>query len=155
MLIKQIYGQYMAIGGETTEIYDRWLSLFNWNGLNGELLELSENFKYFLIEESKYIHTRAVVFCCHWPYSYKGKSGNFIFKLATLKAKKELDSIKLENFLTGAELIENNEFSTGWIPNSLDSLNNDGIIFKEYNTMNGSIVQKDKLELNKPAHYTP
>ncbi len=150
MLIRQIYGNYQAIGGTTEEIYDRWLSLYNWNGLNGELLELSDNFKYFLIEEVKYIHTRAVVFCCHWGWSYKGKPGKLIFGLASIKARKELDSIKVENFLTGAESIENNEFSTGWIPNSLDSLNSDGIIFKEYRTFNGAIKQNDKIELNKP-----
>lgn len=124
MLIKQIYGQYLAIGGETQEINPRWLSLFNWGALNGELIPLSEQFGYFLIEEENYLWGRAVAFSNNWQnYWIKTHNGRMIWKLSELRAKKELDNIKFETFLTGAESIESNEFSTGWIPHSLDSIN--------------------------------
>lgn len=145
MLIRQIYGNYLAIGGETTEVYPRWLSLFNWGALNGELIPLSEKFGYFLIEEDNYLRGRSVAFANNWSnFWIKTHNGRLIWKLSKIRAQKELEIIKLENFLTGAELIQNNEYETGWIPNSLESLNLEKFRFEA-----GEVKPNDKIQFNK------
>lgn len=148
MLIRQIYGNYIAIGGETLEIYPRWLSLFNWGALNGELMALSDNFGYFLVEEERYLWGRSTAFANNWfNFWIKTHNGKMIWKLCKIRAKKELEEIKLENFLTGAETIENNEFITGWVPNSLESTNLDKFEFQFGETKGAEKIQfnKDKI----------
>jgi len=114
MLIRQMYGQYLAIGGKTNDIYPIWLSLYNWGALNGELITISEEFGYFLIEEYNYIWGRSTAFANNWfNFWIKTHNGRLIWKLCEIKAKKELNEIKFETFLTGAETLESNEFNTG------------------------------------------
>ncbi len=148
-MIKQIYGQYLSIGSKVKEIYPIWLSLYNWNALNGELMYLSDDFGYFLVEENNFLKGRATAFANNWSnYWLKTHNGKMLWKLAKIKAKKELDSIKFENFLTGAETIENNEFMTGWLPNSLTSTNLDKFEFQMGETKANEKIQfnKDKIE---------
>lgn len=131
MILKTIFGMYYALGSNPKEIIGPYLSCWNFGGINGELLDLGEPniFQYFLTTKEAYINARSKNLAFHWPHKYKGKRGG-CFKLCKIKAEKEFNSFKEENFLTN-ETFENNEFSTGWIPRSLELINLEKVSYQE------------------------
>lgn len=115
MLIKQEYGPYFAIGGNQTEIYPLWLSLFNWGGTNGEIMWMADDFGYFLIERGKYFKGRISAFCNnHEKFWLNTHNGKLIYKLALFKTQKEWDNIRGELFLNHNFYDQEFEHSLEW-----------------------------------------
>ena len=108
MLIKQVFGSFWAISGLTKEIYNLHLSLFNWGAINNpNLLEIGNDFKYFLVRYDDYLKFRTMAFASNWQnYWIKTKNGKMIYKLAKLKAQREFDLIKEEIFLNHSHYSE-------------------------------------------------
>lgn len=107
----------MCIGGKPEEIAPLWLSVYNWGGCNGELLDFgdSEIFQYFYVTRKSYMRARSAAFINNWPMQgqYKGKRGGAcLYKLCQLKAKKELDNMETYNFLATRDRIEPYNFGT-------------------------------------------
>ncbi|MEK6882083.1 MAG: hypothetical protein AABY22_20875 [Nanoarchaeota archaeon] len=80
MLIKQVFGSFWAISGLTKEIYNLHLSLFNWGAINNpNLLEIGNDFKYFLVRYDDYLKFRTMAFASNWQnYWIKTKNGKMI-----------------------------------------------------------------------------
>ncbi len=96
----------VMVGGDTKNIYSLWLSLFNWGGITEELHDLGnpEVFRYFNIDISRYVRTRAVAFSVSWKDRWlKTKNGKLIWALSKKKAELELNNIKEEQFIFGRD----------------------------------------------------
>jgi hypothetical protein len=95
MIIRTKCGEFLAIGGPPEEINPLFLSLYNWGGLDRELLNLGlpQNFVYFLIRPEHFVYYRAVAFC-NSEVNKKKTEGFIVWDSAVLKANEELDSLR-------------------------------------------------------------
>ena len=127
MIFKHIgYGAKIALGGSFKEINDLHYSVYNWNGTDSFLLELSDDFFYFLVEWERYYFARVQAFCNNWemfwPDNNKKQIGG-VFNLACEKALNEFNSFKSEEFLKNYSVPGDVFYSVGELDQNLDKIN--------------------------------
>ena len=100
-LVKCLFGDFIAIGGQPESLRPLHNSLYNFGGLNTtELLDLgsSDTFQYLLVTEARYILARRKNMIINMEMKYKNRK--LPWKITQIRAQKEFNSIKEENFLS-------------------------------------------------------
>jgi len=129
-IIKQKHFNTIYLGGPKNEIETLNFSLYNFNQrFNSDLIEMSDDFFYFITTEKDYIKARArnIHFNCKLDFDTGDKRKNFLStlkvrRICNQKAKKEFDGIKEESFVVPYES-SFNEYSFGKIVNKLSEVN--------------------------------
>lgn len=112
-LIKCRFGEFWSVAGRPENLQPLDFSLYNFGGINStEFLDLGspDIFVYLLVTEENYIHARAKNIVFNLPWDYKGSPGKLPWGLSLNTARKEFDSIKIEEFLKNTESVPHYEF---------------------------------------------
>lgn len=143
MIIKQLVGESISLGGKLEDIEPIYFSCYNFNNkFNSELSELSPEFYYFTVTEKDYLYARAKNL--HWNWNYSNPDGTpeqryrrtkMARSLAELRAKKELNDYPEETFIKNNQDFEAHIYTFGAIPKDLykvsDEVKDEKIVYVE------------------------
>lgn len=147
MITKQQIGHSLYLAGTIEEIEPLNYSLFNFNQDSGqlEIFELSDNFCYFVTTIKDFIKARSRNIHFNWKYqnpdgspAKRYKRTKMARKLATLKAKKELDSYLEEHFIINQQKFTTHKYGFGHMPRDLDKTNS---IYDQLEIRGGTIKE--------------
>ena len=129
MIIKQIIGDKIYLGGNLKSIEPINFSCYNYGGTNSILMPLGGDFYYFCIDEYGYLKARSKNIWYNqktgdiggdWKSRYRRARASL--NIAIKKAKKELDSYENQIFIKINDN-SNYKFSFGEIPRDLEKIN--------------------------------